>query len=704
MAVIIRHPQGIVDVSPEFSLDIEMTNPIFSDRGSMTYPATLPATTRNRKILQNVHRLDAVNAPEADVRVIVEDGVYRRSGKLNVLSAGIQSGIAINIGFDEGEMYSLFEDTALSKLTWPVENYYNAYSAGDRLEQVMREEIDANYHVFPIQTGGDTVNNIYYPEYLNRPNYNEETSKWELVSEARYEDCVTSGNVVRTMVPEGYGCTVFLKVHYVLSKIFSHFGYTLGENPFASHVQLRRLVILNNIADTIVRGTIDYAELLPGCTINEFLNSLYVRTGMVYFVDSSRKSVRIKFLKDIVKDTVSWAWKNYTASSPTISFATPKRIVLSADTGFEGAEPQKETLKQFLSQYNFKVVEDGSILFSSGAVCSEHVLSGEAPLLYERSTGRYFEFDFFDKSVKVKSTEHFPWDTEDDNIEKEELTGDDECIPMTKVKWGHWDAVIPQYMAGYVHHHTVISKGNSEKENEGETPLAFCFKLPNSPCGSIYPYDTAGNSINGFEYALTFTGVNGAFNRFFKDYDAILRHANSTIECEINLPRPQLFSVDLSRPITIDGQRCLIESLKHSLPLLPDSPPKLKLRTLKLLKPYNLAAEQEIPISRPWFKWVIHNGMNDKAQELLEAWANEYKYPIDKCRYEIDTNEYTEFPAKGDFPLKPPLTLNDTPIVCYYKMKVRIYYSIFYRAYSLVRYPVTARPDYTYYWWWDFGS
>lgn len=702
MAVVIKHPKGIVDIEPEFSLDIEITNPVFSERGSMTYPATLPSSAHNRMILNNAQRIDAVNAPDHDVRVVVSDGVYRRTGKLNVLSAGLKSGISINIGFDEGEMYSLFEDTALSKLNWPVENYGDAYTAGDHLGQVMREEIEADYHVFPVQTGGETVNNVYYPEYLNRPAFSQESGRWELISEARYENCVTNGAVVKTMVPEGYGCTPFLKVHYILKHIFEHFGYSLTENPFASHIQLKRMVVLNNIADAIVRGTIDYSEFLPDCSINEFFNSLYVRTGMIYFADGAKKTVRIKFLKDMVAARGTVDWKNYMASSPTISFATPKRVVLSANTGFDGAEPQKETLKQFLAQYNNKVVEDKSILFADGGVCSEEVLNGEAPLFYERSTGRYYEFDFFDKSIKFKSTELFPWDTEDDKIEKEELTGDDECLAMKKVNWGMFAGLVPQYLAGYVHHHTVISKGGSENEKEGETPLAFCFKLPdlNVPTGNIYPYDAGGNKITGFDYALTFTGENGAFNRFFKDYDAILRHANSTVECEINLPRPTLFSVDLTQPVVIDGQRFLIESIKHPLPLLPDSPPKLKLRTLKLLEPYDLS-EQEIPVARPWFKWIIVNGMHEKAQQLMETWANLKGYPLAACSYKIDTKNYTEFPEKGDFPLKPPLTLNDTPIVCYYNMKVIFYFSKFSFAENKVRYPVTAKPDYTFYWYRD---
>lgn len=705
MALTLQHPEDIFDIDPEFSIDVEVTSPIYSEQGSMTYPATLPATLKNRKILKNAQRLDIVTAPDRNTRVVICDGVYRRTGKLNVISAGLKAGITVNVGLDEGEMYALFEDTALSKLNWPVKKYNNAAEAAEQLNKVLREEIDTDYSVFPIKTGGDTVDKTYYPEYLNKLSYNVDISKWEIASDARYENCVNSGSVVKTMVPTGYGCTPFLKVHFILTTIFAHFGYRLVENPFASHPQLKRLVILNNTADALCKGSVKYAELLPSCTVNEFFTALYARTGMVYFVNGAERTVRIKFLKDIVTTRVAKNWKQHLASEPSVTFAEPKRIVLSANTGFEGAEPQKETAQQFLGQYNNKVVENGFIVTASGKPISHDVLNGEAPLFYERRTGRYFEYDYINKSLKLKSTEFFKWDTEDDALEKEEITGVDEFVPMAPVIWEGNECVIPCYLSGYVHRNTVISKGGDEKDNEGETPLAFCFAMPlrDVPYGSIYCYNAIGDQIkdksnNKFNLSLTFSGENGAFNRFWKEYDAILRHANNTVECEINLPRSELFALDLSAPVLIDGQRMLVESVKYPLPLLPDSPPAVKLRTLKLLKPYNLAAEQEIPISRPWFKWTLHNGMHEYAQGLLEQWAFINKYPLSQCKYEIDTKNYTEFPTGGDFPLKPPLTMADPPVVCFYKMKVKFKWSYVTSQVSFNQYPITARPDYTYYW------
>ena len=93
-----------------------------------------------------------------------------------------------------------------------------------------------------------------------------------------------------TSLPEGYGVAPFLYVHRVLDFIFSEFGYTITENPFKTDKELSSLVILNNAADCCVTGILNYADLMPDCTIEDFLNALYVRFGLVYNVSSDTKT------------------------------------------------------------------------------------------------------------------------------------------------------------------------------------------------------------------------------------------------------------------------------------------------------------------------------------------------------------------------------------------------------------------------------
>ena len=129
--------------------------------------------------------------------------------------------------------------------------------------------------------------------------------------------------------------------------------------------------------------------------------------------------------------------------------------------------------------------------------------------------------------------------------------------------------------------------------------------------GSSLCRDPAGNyfrdsSGNTYTYSLVFRGEDGAFNRFFKEWDAILRHSNHTLTGKFNIDRINLTKIDVGCPLLISGQRMMVESVKHSMPYWINKPATVKLRTTKLLKPYDLESEQGIVAMKPQTtKWVM---------------------------------------------------------------------------------------------------
>ena len=99
MALTIQTEKGIFDLPRDFSVEIENTSPIYTDKGSQTIASTLPATGHNLSMVDYIHRPDIRNAPKRDAAAVVTDGVYRRTGKLNITSVSTESGIVCNIGF-----------------------------------------------------------------------------------------------------------------------------------------------------------------------------------------------------------------------------------------------------------------------------------------------------------------------------------------------------------------------------------------------------------------------------------------------------------------------------------------------------------------------------------------------------------------------------------------------------------------------------
>lgn len=65
--------------------------------------------------------------PKRDAAAVVTDGVYRRTGKLNITSVSTESGIVCNIGFDESLMYEAWKNVSLKELPGlPVIKYPKA--------------------------------------------------------------------------------------------------------------------------------------------------------------------------------------------------------------------------------------------------------------------------------------------------------------------------------------------------------------------------------------------------------------------------------------------------------------------------------------------------------------------------------------------------------------------------------------------------
>lgn len=108
----------------------------------------------------------------------------------------------------------------------------------------------------------------------------------------------------------------------MLELVFSEFGYTITENPFKTNKELSNLVILNNAADCCVKGKLSYADLMPDCTVEDFLNALHVRFGLVYNVSSDTKTATLRLIRDIVDDVPDIDLSRSLTDEPLITYET----------------------------------------------------------------------------------------------------------------------------------------------------------------------------------------------------------------------------------------------------------------------------------------------------------------------------------------------------------------------------------------------
>lgn len=358
-----------LDLYSGFSMEIEDASPVFNDEGSQTLAFSLPSTSHNRRLLGFPARPDlTANGKPRRFTCTVISGTYIRTGILNITGA-TDSDISINIGFDNAVAYQAWKSKRLSELnSLPCLKFKDLSTLIEKMKDLYSysNPLKDDLAVFSICVGMESAKDIGDKEH----------DYYEILSPiALY---VANGNgtlkVIRVIdgertevsVPDGYGCVPFVRVWKILECIFKELGLAIDSNPFKSNLELARLVVLNNTADALCTGILDYCELMPDCTIEEFLNALFVRFGMVYRTDFDRGTVSIRLMKDIVAESPQMDLDEYLCQMPESEYQTPQYVKLSAGVSLEGAEPLTSRFEDFMQGFSVKNVYCGQSIYEWG--------------------------------------------------------------------------------------------------------------------------------------------------------------------------------------------------------------------------------------------------------------------------------------------------------------------------------------------------
>mgnify|MGYP006916032249 CR=1 FL=1 len=607
----IETSKGVLDLGGELSLQVEEKSPVMNERGSQSLPATVPSTARNMLIMGFPHRLDGVEVPLAgDKSCTVSDGVYHRRGVMNLVSASRREGITFNVGFDNSEAYEAWKKRKLNELSLPVRGDGDVEDLAGLLQGAYDNGGGDDLAVFPIavareEISSDNVNTVYWG-LLNRVD-----SNGKLVWRARTQEQPVDGTVMNVSLPSGYGVTAFLYVWRVLELAFADLGYEIESNPFkgADAGDLAQLVVLNNVADAICTGYLNYSDLMPDCEVQAFLQALKVRFGLVYLLNQDTHRVRLELVRDIIVKEPDLDITQWQAERPMVAYETRKQLKLTAKTSLFNAAPSTERLEDYTKGLSF------DYLYTVEAWTSEPPIGSD--LIREQETGKLYKWDSSNNAYTDNVSGFFDWDPQTEGVEVEELSSEDECVPMLKVE----NVYLPGYITGAVHHHSYIRGHKTEKET-GETPMAFVISYGKR--GRITPPLNA----TGERLSLLFQWEDGLYERFWSGYDDLLRRAFNKVEATMSLSAVNLLGLDLLQPVKYQGQALLIDGFDYMLPIRQNIKVTMILRTLK--KRGDIAAGQIAPSVGPTiesWRWVfmrsdLDEQVENKRQELIRTYGS----------------------------------------------------------------------------------
>jgi hypothetical protein len=76
-----------LDIPKDFSLELELNNPFFSEDGSQSLPVTLPYTSHNLSLLDNPQSITRTKKILTDRSATVRDGIFQQTARLVVFSS-----------------------------------------------------------------------------------------------------------------------------------------------------------------------------------------------------------------------------------------------------------------------------------------------------------------------------------------------------------------------------------------------------------------------------------------------------------------------------------------------------------------------------------------------------------------------------------------------------------------------------------------
>ena len=386
-------------------------------------------------------------------------------------------------------------------------------------------------------------------------------------------------NQIPITLSAGYYISPFIKTNYVLERIFRYFGYTLEENFFTRTEPFKDMVLINNVIDVLVNGKIKIADLVPDITCTEFLTVFRKKFCCEFTSDEGTRTANVIFLRDAVGSQPVADLTHCLVEEPTITYKSDKdfkRIVLSS----------KNTVS---SETNDSYDDLNSMVKANPAA------------YFDIYTGAFYKKGFSgDYLVVTKIGESSqPYNTgEDTDVQKIEVP---DCMPEFRAlrysgKYNDRDFAYTigswLYVGKYntLNSKMVIAEADNQEvaddANKLSAMMAFSYLSDgHKPAGTISSFDIQSKlRPHIFDYALYYNGADGIFERFYKDYDTLLRNSLQEMKIKLLLTQSQKQNLPAHGKIVVRGTPFFFNKLKFTLGG-KNEPAESDLRTIMLSEP-----------------------------------------------------------------------------------------------------------------------
>lgn len=553
---------GQLDLPRDSSLTMERTNPLLSGEGDASIPATLPSSSKNLAALGHRERIDRANRYTNKVDAILQVGPVQKRGQLVIDTMHRREGIDASFAIDNSDLYVKAKDKSLKAIfadavTGAVnhEDFGNMTDAMTRMQAIYGDTDTYDYTIFPVAIAKyETESNGVKTEHYQYNNEDDGTVSHNLVYQAR---TVHEGDVLMS-VPAGYGIAPFLKLHRLLARLFECIGYTVTSNCFAD-TPYSNLTIVHNCSDCLCNPTVTlyYKDMVPSCTLSEFLEWLLAKFHAQPVVNSDTKQVKIVFMEDMLAATADIDISGKVEGDFTVQLNPTKRVVLTPTNSLDGTEPAAESFEELVAQYGGFVEIDEDDFDS---------LEGSNPayndcLVLRKATGQFYALNYDiatgNQTKDLKGTNHFVYDRK--NSDETEDFNQDDVMPLMLAGLVRKREVCP-FIGERLHYHTSYEgKKEDDKQDIIVVQKVYDSHFANPTTGTTQnyiPYAEAQSGSNGMDLELGLTNFK-AYRFFWSNYNNLLLNNLTRLKGRVAYDLGEFLGLDMSRPKFCNGQKLL---------------------------------------------------------------------------------------------------------------------------------------------------
>lgn len=618
-------------------LEIERTNLFFNDYGEQSLPVDLPDTSLNRELCGYPGCANNRKKP-ARIECSIQAGGYYAVARQAIL--GAREGESINCSFylNEGAFLSKMKDVRLKDIFQDevVEGVSGVLQCLDFCRSLLANT-DERFAIFPILVEDEEwktakeSNLTYLLTYLNRMLNGDFYMK-------------TSQTVIRSddtemNIDAGYYITPFIRVNYLLKRVMLHFGYTLLPSFFSNTSPFDKMVLLNTTADTLANGVIRMTDLLPDVSCEELLEAFRKRFFCEFIPNEAEGTVEIRTFNECISGSSTDTLDGMLVGHAEIEYPESyKEIVLTCgNVESPGDLPVLSGLKDAKDKY------PSALLTPEGSVKRQrfryYQTTGGTS-----STGQVVKGGVASDYVLV-SAAGTPFDM-DTGLEKEEIEVPDTLPEYADILTGNLvadvgDSTSPRASSSYLYAGAArwlnsrlleagetaesASSEGTDVEDEGNLPVIFAF------CKNVNGETTKGClSLDG--YSLAFNGIDGIFEKFYRNYDTLLRNSLHTVRANLLLTDDMKLQLDAHRPVSLLGHKMLWNVMNYTLGG-KNEPTECELLTTQVYEPEDYApTPNECLPAESSYRWVGKTTYTEISKSEYEAATSKdlgsiYVYP-----------------------------------------------------------------------------